>query len=142
MNILRVILLSMCVVFLALWSVSGSFFDDFISDGAPDIRYCDDDWECWLTEGIEVIRPALNDIETERTAAQYVQDVIEYLLWFLFLVAVIYMIYAWFQILIAAWDEEKVKKGKNIIVSAAIGLVIIFLAFSIVRFIFNILGVS
>lgn len=141
MNILRSILLSIIVFSLGIMWVSWWFFDDFIDSGSPSVRYCDDEWECWLSEGIEVIRPALNDIETERTASEYVQDIIEYLLWFLFLVAVIYIIYAGFQILIAAGDEEKVKKWKSVIVSAWIGLVVIFLAFSIVRFIFNVLGV-
>lgn len=51
---------------------------------------------------------------------------------FLYILAVIVVIYAGFLILTAAGDEEKVKKAKNIIIFAIIGLVVIYLAGAIV----------
>lgn len=122
-------------------SNAGAAFSDFINGGsAPTVRYCNTDWECGLEEGTQVIEGSLDGIVSDRSASEYIQDIIIYLLGFLFLIAVIYIIYAWFQILIAAWDEEKLKKSKNIIIYAFIGLVIIFLAWSIVRFMFNVIG--
>ena len=44
--------------------------------------------------------------------ADTVTNFLVYILWFLALIAVIFAIYGWFQILTAAWDEDKVKKGK------------------------------
>jgi hypothetical protein len=51
---------------------------------------------------------------------------------FLGLIAVIYIIYGGFLIFSSAGDEEKVGKGKKLIIYALIGIVVIFLAYSIV----------
>jgi type IV secretory pathway VirB2 component (pilin) len=51
------------------------------------------------------------------------------------LIAVLYIIYAGFQIMTGAGDEEKNKKAKNIILYVVIGIVIMWLAYSIVDFI-------
>jgi hypothetical protein len=62
---------------------------------------------------------------------------------FLYLVAVVFALWGGFNILTAGGDEEKVKKGKTILIQAAIGLVVIFLAASIVNWIVtSILGTT
>ena len=62
---------------------------------------------------------------------------------FLYLVAVVFALWGGFNILTAGGDEEKVKKGKTILIQAAIGLVVIFLASSIVNWVVtSILGTS
>ena len=62
---------------------------------------------------------------------------------FLYLVAVVYALWGGFNILTAGGDEEKVKKGKTVLIQAGIGLVVIFLASSIVKWIVgSILGTS
>lgn len=129
------ILLSSC-----LWSVQAGFFDDFITDWAPDIRYCDDEGECGLSEGIDVIKDGLDDIETDRSLSEYIQDVLIYILTFISIIAVIYIIYAGVMILIGNGDEEKVKKSKQIIIYVALGIVLIWLAWPITRLILNILA--
>lgn len=58
---------------------------------------------------------------------------------FLFLLAVLYAVYGGFVILTAAGDEEKVKKWRTVIFHAILGLIVIFLAYSIVRWIVDIL---
>lgn len=58
---------------------------------------------------------------------------------FLTLIAVIYAIWGWFLILTAAGDEDKVKKWRTVILNAALGLVVIWLAYSIVRWISGLL---
>ena len=52
---------------------------------------------------------------------------------FLYIIAVIVVIYAGFTILTAAGDEEKIKRAKTMIIQAIVGLIIIFLAASIVE---------
>ncbi|MDD3793199.1 MAG: hypothetical protein PHI37_00090 [Candidatus Gracilibacteria bacterium] len=61
-----------------------------------------------------------------------IQDYTQYLLGFLYLLAVLYGIYGGFKILTAAEDDEKVKSGKTIIIQAILGIIIIFLAGPIV----------
>jgi len=55
-----------------------------------------------------------------------IQRVLTYLLWFLALLSVIFAIKAWFQILTAGWDEEKVKSGKKTLLFTLLGLLVIW----------------
>lgn len=69
------------------------------------------------------------------SADSAVQTLITNAIGFLYLVAVVYALWGGFQILTAGGDEEKVKKGKTILIQAAIGLVVIFLASSIINWV-------
>ncbi len=62
---------------------------------------------------------------------------LEYLLVFLAIVAVLYVIYAGVRILTSGGNEEAMKEGKKNIISVVIGIILIFLAYSIVRFIID-----
>jgi hypothetical protein len=64
-----------------------------------------------------------------------VQRIIGFITNLLYLIAVCYALYGGFLILTSAGDEEKVKKGKTILLHGALGLLIIFLASSVVSFI-------
>ncbi len=97
-----------------------------------------DGWDC-LKEWLDSVN-TIEAVETERTASQYIQDIVQYLLTFLMLISVIIIIYAWFNLLIWVWDEEKAKKTKQIIIYAIVWLIIIFLAWPISEFIFNVLN--
>jgi Type IV secretion system pilin len=63
----------------------------------------------------------------------YVQDVVKYLLGFITIIAIVYVIYAGFQLMIGAGDEEKSKKAKNTILYVIVGIVIMWLAYTIVN---------
>lgn len=52
---------------------------------------------------------------------------------FISIIGVLYIIYAGFQVMIGAGDEEKMKKAKNIILYVVIGIIIMWLAYSIVK---------
>ena len=57
------------------------------------------------------------------------------------LVAVIYGIYGGVLMMTAGGDEEKVKKGRTILIQVMIGIVVIFLANSIIRwFLYTVMG--
>ncbi len=71
------------------------------------------------------------------------QQIVNNLMGFLALIAVFYGLWGGFNILTAGGDEEKVKKGKTVLIQVSIGLVIIFLAYSIVTWVIGaILGTS
>jgi len=55
---------------------------------------------------------------SSKTADNVIENWVEYIIWFLYLVAFIMMVYWAFNILTAAWDEEKVKKWKTILIQA------------------------
>ena len=54
---------------------------------------------------------------------------------FLAILAVVYGLYGGFLMLTAGGEEEKMKKGRTILIQVAIGLIVIFLANSIVQFV-------
>lgn len=58
---------------------------------------------------------------------------------FLYLVAVLYGLYGGFLILTAAGDDDKVGKGKKVIINAVIGLVVIFLVGALMRWVIDLL---
>jgi type IV secretory pathway VirB2 component (pilin) len=56
---------------------------------------------------------------------------------FITLIAVLYVLWAGFQILTAGGDEEKVKKGRTTIIQVVIGIVIMWLAYALVKWIMS-----
>jgi hypothetical protein len=56
--------------------------------------------------------------------------------------ALVMFIYGGFTWMLAAGNNEKVQKGKDIIIWAAVGLVVIFSAYALVKFVFSGLGVT
>lgn len=131
------------LLFFSFLGASTPIYASFFEHDDPVVPYCKDD-ECWLDEGIELVKEGINDMETERPFSQYVQDIIIYLLTFISIIGVIYIIYAWFQLMIGwAWDDsEKMKKTKNIILYVLAGIVLMWLAYSIMIFIIDVLNAS
>lgn len=78
-------------------------------------------------------------IVTQWSADIVIQAWLSNLLNFLYLAAVLIAIWGGFNILTAAWDEEKVKKGKTILIQAMAWLVVIFLAGSLVDWLLTII---
>lgn len=137
-------------VFVSLLVIASIFFSVFSSyqsyasifdDGNPELEYCKNN-DCGLDNGITQLKDNLDDVVTDQKASDYIQNIVKYLLTFLTLIGVIYIIYAWFNILTWAGDEEKAKKSKTIIIFVIIGILIIYLAGPILEFILNILTPS
>lgn len=74
------------------------------------------------------------------TADNAVQGIIQTLLTYLGLVAVCYALYGGFLMLTSGESDDKVKKGKTVLFNAALGILVIFLAYSIVGLIFHVVG--
>lgn len=55
-------------------------------------------------------------------------------------IAVIFVIFGGFKYLTANGDEEKIKSAKKTIINAIIGLIIVLLAYSIVRIVINVIS--
>lgn len=83
----------------------------------------------------EVKKALWNDIETDKKFSEYIVDVVKYILTFVSLIAVIYIMYAWFMILTWAWDEEKIKSSKKTILYVIIWMIVIWFAYSITAFV-------
>lgn len=68
---------------------------------------------------------------------QAIIDLIKSFMQFVTLIAVIYCLWAGFQILTAGGDEEKVKTGRKIIIQVIIGIVVMWLAYAVVAWIMD-----
>ncbi len=132
----------LCIVlvfstFFVFWEASFAW-NSIFNGWTTEVPYCK--WDsCWLEEWVDSVKN-IDAIEWNRSASEYIQAVVKYILSFLSLVAILVIIYAWFNLLTWIWDEEKAKKTKQIIVYAVLWLVIIFLAWPIVDFVVKILN--
>lgn len=88
----------------------------------------------WLNEWIELVKTSIKDIDTEWKASDKIQDIIQFLLWFLTLIAIIYIIYAWFRILTSSGEDEVVTKSKKTIFYVIIWILVIWFAYTIANF--------
>jgi len=97
------------------------------------INYCD--WEpCWLMAWVDMVKKWIKGVPVEWKASDHIQWIVKYLLWYITLIAVIFIIYAWFKILISSWDEEKIKSSKKIIIYVIVWILVIWFAWSIAYF--------
>lgn len=96
--------------------------------------YCQNG-ECSITSWVDATTQAIWGQISTKPISQYAQDIITYLISFISLVAVIYIIYAGFTLMIGAGDEEKMKKTKNIILYVILGVILIWLSFGIVKWV-------
>lgn len=76
---------------------------------------------------------------TNNTVDVAAQNLIWTLATFLTIIAVIYALYGWFNILTAGWAEDSVKKWKTILIQALIWLVVIWLSYSIVSWLITLI---
>lgn len=122
---------------IALFSFSGNamagIFDTYTTDTS--VIYCQPGDNCSLEKGSAIVKNDINNIEKDRKFSTLIQDIVAYLLAFLGIVGVLYLIYAGAKIVTSGGSDEDVKKSKTIIGHVLIGLVLIFLAYSIVRFV-------
>ncbi|MDD3645832.1 MAG: pilin [Candidatus Gracilibacteria bacterium] len=69
---------------------------------------------------------------TGATADVAIQNLLDWLMGFLALAAFLYLVWGGFQFLTAAGDEEKVKKGKTIIIQSLLGIFVIWISWAVV----------
>jgi len=69
-----------------------------------------------------------------------INKLVIYLLSLLAIIAVLYAMYGGFLILTDGGSDERNQKGRKVIINAIIGIVIIFLAWTIVKLVFDVLG--
>lgn len=121
--------------FSFVWNTCNA--NEIFSNTTNEIPY--DNGGTWLQDGIDEVKK-LDNLQTEWDASTYISGIVVYLLSFIYLIAVILIIYAWFNLLTWVWDEEKAKKSKTMIIYVVIWISIIFLANPIVWFIMQVLS--
>lgn len=81
----------------------------------------------WEWRIIDIFKGWWNDLIT------ILDNMAWYIIWLFYFISVMIVIYWWFVILTSAWNADRVKKWKNIIIFAVLGLVLVFLASQIVN---------
>ena len=79
----------------------------------------------------------LTDKLENDTLAESIQDYINYGMTFLYLIAVGYALWGWFQILTAGWDDKKVTTWKTILIQWGLWLLVIWLSGTIVSWVLS-----
>lgn len=72
-------------------------------------------------------------IRTTGSAEVVIQRWVWNVMGLLFIIAVLYWLWGGFNILTAGWDEEKVKKGKTVIINSLLWLVVIYIVGTVVE---------
>jgi PKD repeat protein len=116
-------------------SCGGSWF----STSCPISPYCEGG-KCGIDNGVKAVEQAVNGQITNKGIVEYAQQIIVYLMTFVSIIAVIYIIYAGFQLMIGAGDEEKMKKTRQIILYVVLGIIVMWLAYPIVKWTINIVS--
>ncbi len=111
----------------------------------PGAHCSDSPYDCkWPDCGIEwwqkAVKEAIKWQITEKGIVEYSKDIIKYLMGFVSLIALIYILYAGFQLMIGAGDEEKMKKTRSIITYVILWIIIMWLAWPIVNWTVGLLG--
>ena len=131
----KVFLLIILIIFSSLWMTQIHADNDSIwglNWSHWKIKYCNAKWKCWLNAWIEEVKKNLwDEIVKDKTASEYIQNIVKYLLWFVTLIAVIYVIYAWFRILTSNGEDDTIKNSKKTIMYVIIWIVLIWFAYSI-----------
>ncbi|MBX9809839.1 PKD domain-containing protein [Candidatus Gracilibacteria bacterium] len=89
--------------------------------------------KCGIEGGTAAVKQAVNGQITSDGIVVYAQKIVTYLMSFISIIAVIYIIYAGFQLMIGAGDEEKMKKTRQIIIYVIAGILVMWLAYPIVK---------
>jgi len=92
-------------------------------------------WEVfWIDKVDDGLQNGWNDL------VDTINNILWYIIGLFYFIAVAFWIYAGFTILTWAGDEEKMKKWKNILIYVVVGLIVIFLASQIVRWVITTLS--
>jgi hypothetical protein len=103
------------------------------------IIYCPDGEDCGLEKWIDIVKEDIDGIVVDKKATVFIQDIVVYLMTFITLIAILYIIYAWFKVLTGAGDEEAQWEAKKIIVSVFLWILLMWLSFAIVDFMLDVL---
>jgi len=93
-----------------------------------------------LAQNLDINMPASNYIPTNMNAWETAENIIDALLAFLGLIAVVIILIGGFQWMTAAGNEDKVKTAKRTLSAGIIGLVIVLAAWGIARFVIDLLA--
>lgn len=135
MRKLFLILVTSLAIFLSISTVNGQNWFNYSNQWYDPKSYLCDGWDCSIKEWINDSKKSLQWNVTDKKVSDYIQDLIVYGLSFVSLIAVIYIIYSGFQVMIWNGDDKKLSDSKKTILHIIIGMIIMWLAYAIVSFI-------
>lgn len=130
----------LCLTGISLWFLSVSANSPVWEAVNPNIEIpYNADGDYGLQQGIDAVGD-VGGLNRDVGLSQFIQDIVVYILSFVSLIAVLYIIYAGFQILIGNGEEEKLKKSKQTILYVILWIVVIWLAWPITVFVISALS--
>jgi hypothetical protein len=95
-------------------------------------------WDARSLFWTEKVDPAFKSWDTDFITL--IDNIAIYIIWLVYFIAVMIAIYGWFLILTSWWEDDKVKKWKNIVIYMIMWIIIIFLASQVVHWVINVLS--
>ncbi|GAB0174804.1 MAG: hypothetical protein HHAS10_06830 [Candidatus Altimarinota bacterium] len=92
---------------------------------------------CTIQGGATVASNAVGDLLSKKKIEVFVADTVKYFLSFVALIAVVYFIYAGFQLMVSGGDEEKAKKTRKIMIYVIVGIILIWVSYWLVAIVIN-----
>lgn len=127
------VLWAMSILSIA-WLINIGMTPTAIADGPEDNGFWDNSSIWWYKV------PWVGTSSNDDTLLNVIKKAVNWVLWILSLIALILCLWWWFQMLTAAWDDNKVKTWTKILKNAAIWLAVIWLSWLLVSFIFRIIN--
>jgi hypothetical protein len=122
-----------------LYGVSALTTEDCVFVGLPDEDEDDEEEDDPIAASLYTDPVLENPLDSD--APTVIGRVIDAILGLVGSLALIMFIYGGLIWMTAAGNDQKVTKGKNIVLWAALGLVVVFSAYALVKFLFSSLGV-
>lgn len=136
-SILAGILINLSFLILPVhWSTTCWFQFTCNQSDPGKIEYCSDG-KCTIKDGSTAVSNAVGDLLSKKKIEVFITDTLVYFLSFVSLIAVIYFIYAGFQLMVSGGDEEKAKKTKRIMTYVLAGIILIWVSYWLVAIVIN-----
>ncbi len=97
----------------------------------------DDPLKEWTTDAVNDVNWIQKDYNDEGSTINYVSKWINYFLWILGLIVIIFMIKDGIVIITAAWDDNKQKEALKNVKNYIIALIMIWISYLIVNFVIH-----
>lgn len=95
------------------------------------IEYCSSG-DCTIQKWSDAVSTAVGTLMSKKKIEVFVADTVKYFLTFVSLIAVIYFVYAGFQLMTSGGDEEKAKKTRKIMTYVIAGIILIWMSYWLV----------
>ncbi len=135
------IIISLTILVTPTYSANTCWWGFTCNQGDPaNIPYCPSGGDCTIQKGADQVSAVVGPLFSKKTISAFVSDTVRYFLSFVSLIAVVYFLYAGFQLMTSGGDEEKAKKTKKIMIYVIAGILLMWVSYWLVAIVIGVLN--